>query len=163
MTASAGLIEPITVRAATSADVGQILEIEHLSFDHAAERFNEKKIGFLIHSPRTRVFVAQMGDRVVGWCAGFSWTRGITPWGRIYALAVHPVARGRKVGPLLMAQMIDGLRSQGAARLFLEVRSDNAGAIRLYQKFGFNLCQTLSHFYRSGVHAERMVLEPTPK
>ncbi|HZL37076.1 MAG TPA: GNAT family N-acetyltransferase [Tepidisphaeraceae bacterium] len=152
-------LETTTTRLATLADVPEILAIEHLSFDHAAERFDEKKIAFLIHSPRTLVLVARLGDRVVGWCAGFSWTRGVTPWGRIYALAVHPIARGRKVGPLLMTQMIDSLRSQGAARIFLEVRSDNASAIRLYQKVGFNPCQTLADFYRPGVHAHRMALD----
>jgi ribosomal-protein-alanine N-acetyltransferase len=147
----------IVLRPASAADADAIDQIERLSFVHAGERFAERHVRYLIAGPRAIVTVAEVDGGVLGWIAGLAWLRGREPWGRIYAIAVHPQARGRKLGPLLMHQMIDALRERGAGRIFLEVRPDNHAAIRLYEKLGFVRCQVLEHYYGPGNPAQRMV------
>ncbi len=144
------------VRNAIPADVPAILEMEHLSFEHAGERFGERHIRYLIESRRAIVIVAEVDGRILGWAAGFAWTRGKIPWGRVYSLAVHPASRGRRLGPLLLTELIDALTQRGAARTFLEVRPDNHTAIRLYEKFGFTTCRTMKDYYGPGRPAQRM-------
>ena len=147
----------VILRSAHAHDVEAIGEIERLSFVHAGERFGDRRVRYLIGSRRAVVTVAEVNGRVLGWVCGFTWLRGPEPWGRVYALAVHPDARGRKLGPLLMNQMIQALRGRGAGKIFLEVRPDNRAAIRLYEKLGFAKCQELQHYYGPGKPAQRMV------
>ena len=54
------------------------------------------------------------------------------------------------IGSALMAQLIAFARENGFAQLELEVRSDNARAIRLYEKFGFQKLCTHPDFFRIG-------------
>ncbi len=135
----------------------RILEIEQLSFVHAAERFDLRRVTYLVQSPRVYVAAAEADHCVLGWAAGFAWTKGVTPWGRVYSLAIHPEARGRKLGPKLLDHTIEELRRRGAGPIFLEVRPDNEPAVRLYEKFGFKTCRQLPDFYGEGNTAQRMV------
>jgi ribosomal-protein-alanine N-acetyltransferase len=152
----------IILRKATVTDLPGITEVEQLSFVHAGERFTQKRIGYLIVNPRSIVTVAVAGDRILGWAAGLVWLRGREPWGRIYALAVHPDARGKRLGPWLLDDMIQALRSRGAGIIFLEVRVDNQAAIRLYQAVGFEFCRLLHNYYGPDLPAQRMALPAAP-
>ena len=146
----------IELRSAVPADIPAILDIEHHSFVHAGERFGQPRLEYLVSTPRVLVSVAQTDSTIHAWCAAFAWTRTQTPWGRIYALAVHPNSRGRRLGPRLMDHMIAELKSRGAATLFLEVRPDNHPAIALYTKLGFTTCRELPNYYGHNLPAIRM-------
>jgi ribosomal-protein-alanine N-acetyltransferase len=148
----------IFLRKAELRDLPGITVVEELSFVHAGERFTQKRVQYLIHNPRSTVTVAVADDRLLGWAAGLIWSRGPRPWGRVYALAVHPEARGNRLGPRLLQQMIDDLRHRGSKSIFLEVRTDNSAAIRLYESFGFKTCRLLKNYYGPGIAAQRMEL-----
>lgn len=151
---------PLLIRPAVSGDVDAIARIERLSFEHAGERFDEAKVRYVITSRRLFVAVAEDAGQVLGWVAGFVWGRTPKPWGRVYALAVHPDARRRKVGSRLLHYAIDELRRRGAERIFLEVRTANHSAVAAYRKLGFVPCREMEDYYGLGLHAHRMVLEP---
>lgn len=148
----------ILLRPAMLSDLPGITEVENLSFVHAGERFSQRRVGYLIVNPRSTVTAAAAGPRILGWAAGLVWSRGPQPWGRIYALAVHPDARGMRLGPRLLLDMIAALRRRGSGRIFLEVRHDNASAIRLYHANGFAPCRQLPNYYGHGIAAVRMEL-----
>lgn len=150
----------LVIRPAEMRDVESIARIERLSFEHAGERFDEAKARYLLRSTRTFVAVAEDEGVVLGWVAGFVWRRTPKPWGRVYALAVHPEARRRKVGSRLLHYAIDELRRRGAERIFLEVRTANHSAVAAYRKLGFAACRDMADYYGRGLHAHRMVLEP---
>jgi ribosomal protein S18 acetylase RimI-like enzyme len=152
----------IHLRRAVPADVPAIAAIEEASFSHPGERFGLRRVRHLTISPRPMVIVAEMlaeasHKAVVGWIAAFNWNRGKIPWGRIYAIAVDPAARGQKLGQRLMHAMMSELESRGASQIFLEVRPDNHAALRLYDKLGFAECRRLPHFYGRGIDGVRMV------
>lgn len=69
-----------------------------------------------------------------------------------FGMAVHDDYQGRGVGSALMAAMVDLADNWlGLRRLELEVWADNAPAIRLYKKFGFEVEGTGRQFaYRAG-------------
>jgi ribosomal protein S18 acetylase RimI-like enzyme len=52
-------------------------------------------------------------------------------------LAVDAAARGTGAGRRLLAAFFDGARTAGATRCVLEVATDNAPAVRLYEGHGF--------------------------
>jgi ribosomal-protein-alanine N-acetyltransferase len=55
----------------------------------------------------------------------------------ILSLAVHPAHQGKGLGKELLRQGLHYLEQQGADRIRLEVRPDNAAAVHLYESFGF--------------------------
>ena len=145
------------LRPATTDDVPAIWAIEEAAFAHPAERFLPRKLRYLIESPRATVLVAELNGQVAGWAAGFAWMRSPRPWGRVFALAVDPKVQGQKLGERLLRRLMDELRAAGARRLVLEVRPDNAAAIRLYERVGFTPCVLLPNFYAPGLDAHRMI------
>lgn len=84
-------------------------------------------------------FVALDGDRVVGWCDVFAdWQPTIRHRGTL-GMGVLAGWRGRGLGARLLAATLDDAHGKGLTRVELEVRVDNAAAIRLYEKTGFEL------------------------
>jgi len=55
----------------------------------------------------------------------------------ICTLGVHPAWRGRGLGELLLAHLIDRAIQRGAVVATLEVRASNAAAQSMYRKYGF--------------------------
>ena len=80
------------------------------------------------------LFVLDTGGQIVG-------TAGLHPThvNGVVALGMSIIAqwRGRGGGRLLMAALIDHARGMGCHKIELEVWPDNARAIALYEKFGF--------------------------
>ena len=153
----AGSRAVISIRAADARDAAAIEAIERASFARQDERFSLRRILFLMRNQRSGVLVAERDRTVVGWAAGFVWLRGQIPWGRVYAVATDGQARGAGVGRRLTERVIEMLAARGAERMFLEVRPDNAAAIALYRKLGFQECRALPDYYGRGVPAVRMV------
>jgi Acetyltransferases len=56
---------------------------------------------------------------------------------RILSVAVAPSWRGRGVARAMMAAAMAYFRSRGAVKVRLEVRPDNAPALRIYEDYGF--------------------------
>jgi ribosomal-protein-alanine acetyltransferase len=146
----------LLIRPALATDVPGIVALEQASFEHAGEKLSQRRAGRLTQNPRLIVRVAESGGKLLGWVAGLVWVRGKIPWGRVYAIAVDPAARGQKLGSRLMHNMLDVLQKRGAAQVFLEVRADNHAALRLYQKLGFVECRSLPNYYGAGLNAIRM-------
>ncbi len=55
----------------------------------------------------------------------------------VMTIATAPGARGRGVGDLLLARLIQEARKDDASVLLLEVRADNVSALRVYGRHGF--------------------------
>lgn len=152
-----------TLRRARSGDVEGILHVEHSSFELEAEKFHHGQILGLIANPRANVWVAtEPGGRVLGWAAGLLRRVAGGRSGRVYALAVSPEARGMGLGRKLFVRTLRVLRASGAGSVYLEVRSGNEAAIRLYRTLGFEEVWPLPHYYDQGVHGVRMRLRPAP-
>ena len=58
--------------------------------------------------------------------------------GHVLNLCTRPELQNRGLGRRMLQALIRQARTQGAQRLFLEVRPSNAGAIALYHATGFN-------------------------
>ena len=67
--------------------------------------------------------------------------------------------RRRGIGDRLMAAAEDAARASSAARVLLEVRVDNAPALRLYEKRGYQLVARKPAYYSDGEDAYVMLRE----
>ena len=74
---------------------------------------------------------------------------------RVYSIATAPAARGRGVARALLAAIEADAVAHGATRMRLEVRTDNAAAIALYERFGYAGIAELPAYYDNGADARR--------
>ncbi len=140
------------IRRATAADLDELLLLEA---QFAGDRLSRRAFRHHLSSPRALVSVAASDDGLLGYALLLR--RADSRWWRLYSLVRAeraPAGTGRR---LLLAG-IDAAREAGAAGLRLEVRADNARAIRLYRDLGFTLFATLDGYYEDGARALRMAL-----
>lgn len=76
-------------------------------------------------------------------CGTVQGIRDRTQMGAIQNLGITPEHRGRGLGSALLLHALAGFREAGLRRAFLEVTSQNVGAIRLYQRLGFLRARTV--------------------
>lgn len=60
--------------------------------------------------------------------------------------AVHPNARRKGIGRLLLQRTIEEYQARGVERASLEAIKENTGAIRLYEEFGYKIIDELISF-----------------
>jgi ribosomal-protein-alanine N-acetyltransferase len=107
-----------------------------------------------LESEHNHYVAARVGDTVVGYA-------GITRLGRkapyeyeIHTIGVDPEVQGRGIGRRLLDELL-AIAAGGA--VFLEVRTDNAAAIGLYESVGFARVGLRKRYYRvSGADAYTM-------
>lgn len=91
-------------------------------------------------------YVATHADRIVGSVAFYrdvaleGWSNLPAGWSGFRALVVHPEARGRGVGRLLVERCIERTREIGTPTLGIHTIALLADAMRLYERLGFVRC-----------------------
>lgn len=63
--------------------------------------------------------------------------------GAIQNVGITPTERGQGLGKALVFKSLEGFKSSGVARVFLEVTAENNHAVRLYQSIGFEVVRTM--------------------
>ncbi|MGH3306856.1 MAG: ribosomal protein S18-alanine N-acetyltransferase [Nocardioides sp.] len=134
------------IRAATPADVDTIarLERENLGDDAWSRALVEE--GVAGELPTILYLVAEDGEDVVGH-AVVSVVADISELQRIAVDATH---RLRGLATRLLEEVVDLALTEGADRLLLEVREDNAGAIAFYVARGFVEIDRRRRYFRDG-------------
>ncbi len=74
---------------------------------------------------------------------------GVEEW-HLLNLTVCPEHQGRGLGRRLLDDLVDHAVGDGSAQVWLEVRSSNERARRLYQRQGFEAVGLRRHYYPAG-------------
>lgn len=85
------------------------------------------------------LFVAEAEGRIVGWCDISVMSRPGTEHCGVLGMGLLPQWRGRGLGRQLMEAALAKAAANGLERVQLDVYVDNARAIALYEKMGFEL------------------------
>ena len=101
---------------------------------------------------RLRLPLPQLGRRAgndldEGSIIGFSGFWILFDEAHITTIGVDPRFRRRHLGELLLLDVVEAARRQGARYLSLEVRKSNGGAIQLYEKYGFSIRGVRPNYY----------------
>ena len=111
----------------------------------------EQERAFLAaHAENFPMYVAKVDGRIVGDIGLQGSTRERMKHRMSFGISVAKECWGQGVGSALLQTAIDFARSVGIAVISLEVRSDNARAIALYKKFGFQKIGHFPDFFRVG-------------
>jgi len=129
-----------TIRPLGYSDLPQVIGIERRAF---TTPWSLAMFVLELSKPSGLCLAAVDGDdRLMGYliCARYD-----TVW-HLMNIAVDPSHRKRGIGWALLAQMIE--RAGPEAEYTLEVRTSNAPAIALYERFGFRSAGTRPRYYR---------------
>jgi RimJ/RimL family protein N-acetyltransferase len=84
-------------------------------------------------------FVAVAAGDLVGWCDVLPKERPIYARTGVLGMGLLPPFRGQGIGAALIRRSLDAARAFGLHRVELTVRENNASAVRLYKKVGFEV------------------------
>lgn len=134
----------VTISAATAQDVEQIFKLQYLCFQSEAELYDNYRIDPLVQTLESvrgevatdLVFVARLGEEVVGSVRGFTDGDGT---GLIRKLCVHPRLQGHGLGARLLRAAESGLADGRSAQRFrLHTGERSEANLRLYSKAGYS-------------------------
>jgi len=77
------------------------------------------------------------------WCGTIQGVRDMYGLGAIQNLGITPGHRSRGLGQQLLLLALSGFAEAGLQRVFLEVTAQNLGAVRLYERLGFQIVRTV--------------------
>ena len=141
------------IDAARADDVAAIAALERVSLGPDAWSEGLVRQGIEGSLPTVHYRVWREADRVVGYVV-VSMAGDVAELQRI---AVDPTRRRDGVASRLLADVTRLALADGAERLLLEVREDNAGALAFYAARGFTELARRPRYYRDGATA--VVLE----
>ncbi len=129
-----------TIRNLGYSDLPQVIAIERRAF---TTPWSLAMFVLELSKPSGMCLAAvDTDDRLLGYaiCARYD-----TVW-HLMNIAVDPAHRRRGIACALLSKMIE--RAGPDAEYTLEVRTSNAGAISLYERFGFRSAGTRPRYYR---------------
>lgn len=124
----------ITYRRASAADAEAVLELWAVAAENASRPTDDRgMIDRLLLRDPDALDLAVLDDRIVG-----SLIAGWDGWrAHLYRLAVHPDARRRGIGTMLLARAGDRLQRLGATRIDAMVLAGNELGQALWRAEGF--------------------------
>ena len=99
-----------------------------------------------------------------GGVVAYSTFRVVDVEAELVRIAVLPERRRLGLGRTLLQQTLSRLAAAGVREVFLDVRRDNAGALALYRRLGFERVGRRPRYYRDGTDAIllKRTAEPAP-
>lgn len=148
----------ITYGPLKPTDAARCAELEAQLFD-GDDPWPERAFLAELAAKHIHYVAARDEDKLVGYA-------GIARLGRkkpyeyeIHTIGVDPAYQGQGIGKRMLTELLD--HASGGA-VFLEVRTDNEAAIKMYESFGFTNVGLRRRYYRaSGADAYTMRRDPT--
>jgi [ribosomal protein S18]-alanine N-acetyltransferase len=120
------------VRDGGARDLSAIMPIMHSAFDpQFGEAWTESQCLGVLTMPGSGLLIADLDPP-----AGFALLRIVVDECELMLIAVAPSVQRKGIGRMLLDAVIAKARHDGAATVFLEMRSDNS-ALALYAAAGF--------------------------
>ncbi len=142
------------VRKAKQSDISAINDLGLLINNKFCELFN---MGDILEEQISLVTVYELDNKVVG----FLHVTILYETVDIINIAVDPEYQRRNIAYLLLDDLISSLDKQ--QYITLEVANNNIAAIKLYEKFGFEIINTRKMYYQGGIDAYVMGMKINEK
>ena len=145
--------DPIRLRPAVRGDLDALVEIENRAFD--GDIISRRSLRRFLTAPTAVSIVAELKGAIAGYALVLF--RSHSTAARLYSIAVDPNARGRGIGPALIAAAEEAALERDAVWVRLEVHENNAHAIARYRKAGYRQFGRRADYYED--HGAALLLE----
>jgi [ribosomal protein S18]-alanine N-acetyltransferase len=127
-----------------------VMELERTLF--VEDAWSDTMFWSELAEPATRHYVVALHNQaVVGYAGLCAYNAGEA---YVQTIGVEPGHRRLGIGTALLVDLLEEAAQRGCSRVDLEVRDDNADAIRLYEKHGFRRVGVRRGYYQpSGADA----------
>ena len=132
----------VFVRACRKEDLSEAKEI--LESSPEAGHWSVASLEASLQEHKNYFLSALQNEHIAGFIVG----RRIAEEGEILNVAVKFEFRRKGMGKALVQAVLEVFRSEGVARVFLEVRESNAPAIAMYENLGFQEIGKRPGYYR---------------
>ncbi len=130
------------IRVLQERDAAAVEEMEQSVFSDA---YGKQTVKTSISAPYALCLGLFEGERLLGYLLGTV----IKPEAELLRIAVSAAYRQNGCGAALLNRFLSDAASRGADCVFLEVRKDNAPAVGLYRKAGFQLLSERKNYYQN--------------
>jgi ribosomal-protein-alanine N-acetyltransferase len=125
-------------------DLSAVLAIEDAVFDEPwSRRLFEEELA-------QRTSRAYRGAWVANRLVGYAGQMSVDDEAHVNSIGVDPAWQGRRIGTLLMCDLVRTALARGSAHLTLEVLVGNESAIALYRRFGMAPVGVRPNYYPNG-------------
>jgi ribosomal-protein-alanine N-acetyltransferase len=131
----------VRLRPALPEDAAALAGVHAGSFDAP---WSPEDLRQLIGGPGALAVLAEDAQGPVG----FILARAVAGEAEILTVAVEPQRRRCGLGSVLVEAAAGAARAAGAESLFLEVATDNAAGLRLYERAGFERAGFRARYYK---------------
>ncbi len=142
----------MNIREAVISDIEGIMQLEQGSIVHPWER---SEFELLIADEKKLCLVAEDEGKVIGYIGAET----VLDECNIGNIVTAEECRGRGIGTSVMNALMNELKNREILKVFLEVESDNAPALALYDKNGFERYGLRRDYYGRGMDAVLMCKE----
>jgi ribosomal-protein-alanine acetyltransferase len=136
------------IRTARAEDIARIAWLEQMGFP---DPWSFELLSYEWRHPLSLLLLATWAESIPA--AGYASFRQGTQEAELLRLAVAPGERRRGVARALVSEGLNRLAPAGVRTCFLEVRTENAGAIAFYRQLGFSQVGMRKGYYRDGSDA----------
>jgi ribosomal protein S18 acetylase RimI-like enzyme len=140
------------LRDARLEDIPLLSAIETMNFD--GDRVSRRSFRHLISRGQCRVLVNVAREQIRGYVVVLF--RSGSQCARIYSIATHPQFQRRGVGKQLIRGAQLAALARGCTELRLEIRTDNAPSIHMFQQAGCRVFGHYKQYYEDGMDALRL-------
>ncbi|GAB3211649.1 ribosomal protein S18-alanine N-acetyltransferase [Marinactinospora thermotolerans] len=140
----AGLTTGHRLRSMTEADIAEVMRLERALFP--GDAWSEGMLRDEMTGDGRHYVVAE--SVAEGRIIGYAGLRAVPPEGDVQTIAVDAAHWGGGVGTALLTELLAEAHRRGVTDVFLEVRSDNPRAQRLYRRFGFTELGVRRGYYK---------------
>lgn len=145
----------ITIEAMTTGDAIRCAELELVLFP-SDDPWPETAFHSEIAAAHNRYYVARIDGQVVAYAGIALLGTDFAPEAEIHTIGVDPAAQRRGLGSKMLAVLLNEAGKRGGP-VFLEVRTDNLPALKLYEQNGFHIIGIRKRYYQpSGADAYTM-------
>jgi ribosomal protein S18 acetylase RimI-like enzyme len=143
-------VSPV-IRPAAPDDLDLLVAIETTVFP--GDRLSRRAMRHHVGHRRNVLVVVERDGVILGYALVA--LRSGSALARLYSIALVPEASGTGLGARLLDAAEQAAAERGATAMRLEVRADNASAIRLYDRRGYRRFGLLPSYYEDGQDALR--------
>ncbi len=135
----------IKIETASLKLLDKLCEIEALCFDE--EAFTKRQIAYLLTDYNTIALAAKTNNDIAGFIIAQVEIENNTVYGHIITINVAPNYRRKGIASKLLKETETILKQKSIGECHLEVREDNASALKLYQNTGYQKISKLEKYY----------------